>query len=87
MFDILTDMMSKGPKILKEERQENGEFDGNQNNAILVNGALEEAMVSEEKPRAKVPRVEKQQSDFGSQLRMIKMNGQVRELQTILRDR
>lgn len=89
MLDILADITSKSSKTLIEDKKENGECDGNQNNAILLNGTLKEAAVEEErKPRSKVPRVEpKQPADFGSHLRIIKMNEQVRELQTILRDK
>lgn len=92
MLDILADIASKGPKALKEEKQENGECDGNQNNAILLNGTLETSVEEERKPLTKVVPCqlngdEEKQPQFSPQLRFIKMNGQVRELQTILRDR
>lgn len=92
MLDILADIASKGSKMLKEEKQENGECDGNQNNAILLNGTLENSVEEERKPLKKlVPcqlnEDEEKQPDFGPQLRFIKMNGQVQELQTILRDK
>jgi hypothetical protein len=88
MPEILAERKGKTSKTTMEDRLENGECDGNQNNSLIVNGELKEAI--EEKPKTKVARIEPGNStsnDFGPQLRKIKINNQVRELQTILRDR
>lgn len=90
MPEILTERKGKTPNTSKEDRLENGECDGNQNNALLLNGELKEP--HEEKPKSKIARIEQENStladlDFGPQLRKIKINDQVCELQTILRDR
>lgn len=90
MPEILAERKGKNTNTAKEDRLENGECDGNQNNALLVNGELKEPI--EEKPRTKIARIEQENSaqndlNFGPQLRKIKINDQVRELQTILRDR
>lgn len=81
-------VLHKMPELVrsKEEKETRGKRksskSGEKCNVASENGRLANGLTPEEKPPQQVPKHE-----FGPQLKIIKVNDQVHELQTILRDK